>query len=147
MTGVRVLIRCASLFVLAAMLLGGRNTSFGQSLNPNPLQPSGVGSANDVDMSRGGEAGGRIGRGVGPDGRLDKNPADTLLKEINGSNNGRRTGRNALTNPRRRTTAYRGNEGKIELGAVRFNQRGSYEEAIYGSRRGSYTTPTRRRRG
>jgi hypothetical protein len=146
MTGIRVLIRCASLFALTALVLGGRNASFGQSLNPNPLQPSGVGSASDVDLSRGDlEGGGRIGRGLGGGGALDENPADTLLKEINGSNNGRRTGRNAFGNSRRRTSGYRGSTGKIELGAVRFDQRGAYEEAIYGSRRGSYTTTTRRR--
>jgi hypothetical protein len=145
MTGIRTLSRCASFFALAA-LVGTGDVAFGQSLNPNPLQPAGVGSANDVDLSRGDlQSGGRIGRGIGGGGPLDENPADTLLKEIDGSNYGRRTGRNAFATPRRRTSGYRGNAGKIELGAVRFDQRGAYEEAIYGSRRGSYTEPARRR--
>ncbi|HVA48551.1 MAG TPA: hypothetical protein VNH11_19455 [Pirellulales bacterium] len=128
----------------AALLLAGGGASYAQSLNPNPLLPSGVGSASDIDMSRGG-GGGRLGRGVGPSGRIEANPADTLLRGINGTNNGRRTGRGEFADARRRNTGYRGGTLKIEEGAVRFDRRGAYEEAIYGSKRGSYTQLTRRR--
>jgi hypothetical protein len=145
MTGIRLLlVRCASLFTLAAVVLLDQH-AYAQSLNPNPLQPAGVGSANDVDLSRGDlQGGGKIGRNLGA-GSIDANPADTLLKEINGSNNGRRTGRSFLGSPRRRTTGFRGNGGVYELGAVRFDKRGTYEEAIYGSRAGSYSNPAKRR--
>lgn len=138
------LIACrAWLTAFVAIMFGNVGLTYAQTgtINPNPLQPSGVGSASDVDMSRGGLYSGRgIGRGVGPTGpALDENPADTLLKEINGSNNSRRTGRYIFGDPRRRTSGYRAVTAKIEEGAVRFDKRGAYEEAIYGSRPGSYT--------
>ncbi|HWB13211.1 MAG TPA: hypothetical protein VG826_28555 [Pirellulales bacterium] len=126
----------AALFAVAVLT----EVSFGQTerLNPNPLLPSGVGSGPDVDRSRGG-GGAPFGRGVGPaEGPLDENPADTLLKEINGTNNSRRTGSNLFLDNRRRSSGYRGVAPKFEGGAVRFDRRGSYEEAIYGSRPGSY---------
>ena len=143
MTGAAVTARGAWLTAFVVIVLGDFGLAFAQTgtINPNPLQPSGVGSASDVDMSRGGLYSGRgIGRGVGPTGpALDENPADTLLKEINGSNNSRRTGRYIFGDPRRRTAGYRAVGAKLEEGAVRFDKRGAYEEAIYGSRPGSYT--------
>jgi hypothetical protein len=131
--------------VFAIALLADSGVSFGQteSLNPNPLLPSGVGSGSDVDRSRGGGGGLGIGRGVGPANSRDENPADILLKDINGTNNGRRTGSNMFKQDRRRTSGYRGVAFKFEGGAVRFDRPGSYEEAIYGSRPGSYS-PTRK---
>jgi hypothetical protein len=129
-----------TLTALAVAILADCSVGFGQTerLNPNPLLPSGVGSGSDVDMSRGGGGPG-MGRGVGPaSGYLDENPADTLLKDINGTNNGRRTGSNLFLDRRRRTAGYRGATPKFEGGAVRFDRPGSYEEAIYGSRPGSY---------
>lgn len=138
----------------ALAILADAGVSFGQtgSLNPNPLQPSGVGSRSrsDIDIDISPSGGGRtgIGRGVGPDGTLDENPADTLLKEIYGTNRGRRTGSFIFKDPRRQTAGYRGVAPKFEGGAVRFDRRGTYEEAIYGSRRGSYSTVrTTTRRG
>ncbi len=146
MIGARVLICSSCLVALATLGLPG-GAIFAQGLNPNPLMPSGVGSASDVDFGRGNqEAGGPLGRGIGRRAPGEENPADTLLKEMNGSNNGRRTGRNAFSNSARRTTGYRPLNGKVEGTAIRFNQRGTYEEAIYGSRRGSYSSSTRRRR-
>ena len=140
---IRALVRCTGLFGLATLVLTGASTAFGQGLNPTPLLPSGVGSSSDVDMGRGYGPGGVLGRGIG--GARDENPADTLLKEINGSNYGRRTGRNTLSDPRRRTSGYRRlASGKVQGTAVRFDVPGAYEEAIYGSRRGSYTNVTRR---
>ncbi len=79
-----------------------------------------------------------MGRGVGPNGSLDENPADTLLKDINGTNYGRRTGSNIFKPSRPQTSGYRGVTPKFEGGAVFFKRRGTYEEAIYGSRPGSY---------
>lgn len=146
MIGSRVVFVSTSLLVLAVIGLPG-NAIFAQGLNPNPLLPSGVGSASDVDFGRGNqEAGGPLGRGMGRVVPGEENPADTLLKEMNGSNNGRRTGRNAFNDPRRRTAGYRPLNGKVEGTAIRFDKRGTYEEAIYGSRRGSYSSVTRRRR-
>jgi hypothetical protein len=143
MTGIRVLMRRTRLFGCATLVLAGASMAFGQGLNPNPLLPSGVGSASDVDMSRGYGPGGALGRGIG--GAGDVNPADTLLKEMDGSNYGRRTGRSTLSDPRRRTSGYRRlASGKVQGTAVRFDVPGAYEEAIYGSRRGSYTNITRR---
>ncbi|HEV3344028.1 MAG TPA: hypothetical protein VG125_26880 [Pirellulales bacterium] len=123
-----------------AVVLANCGVGFGQtgSLNPNPLLPSGVGSGTDVDpVPRGGGRIG-IGRGVGPGGTLDANPADILLKDINGTNNGRRTGSYIFKQSPRRTSGYRGVTPKFEDGAVLFTRRGTYEEAIYGSRPGSY---------
>ena len=77
MTGIRARLRCTELLGLGIVLLVGASMAFGQGLNPNPLLPSGVGSASDVDMSRGYGPGGTLGRGIG--GARDVNPADTLL--------------------------------------------------------------------
>lgn len=146
MTVATVPARRAWLIALVAVVLGNCGMGYAQveSLNPNPTQPQGVGSANDIDISRGNLREGRgIGRGVGPvDPGADENPADTLLKEINGSNNRRRTGR-YMFDPRRRSAGYRGTVPKLEEGAVRFDRRGAYEEAIYGSRPGSYAQTRR----
>jgi hypothetical protein len=140
-----------SVTVFALGILVDCGVSFGQtgSLNPNPLQPSGIGSraGSDIGITRG--AGGTgIGRGIGPgNGALDENPADTLLKEINGTNNSRRTGSNLFIDNRRRSSGYRGVSPKFEGGAVRFDRQGTYEEAIYGSRPGSYSMALKSRRG
>jgi hypothetical protein len=131
--------RGLTVFVVAVLANCGYGFAQTETLNPNPLLPSGVGSGSDVDRSRGGP-GSPIGRGVGPGGNiLDENPADTLLREINGSNNSRRTGRFMFGDPRRRTLGYRGASPKFKDGAVLFERRGAYEEAIYGSRPGSYS--------
>ncbi|HEX7375893.1 MAG TPA: hypothetical protein VF278_02215 [Pirellulales bacterium] len=140
MIGSRALICSSCLFALAVVGLPAERL-FAQQLNPNPLQPSGVGSANDMNYGRGGGDG----RGLGRSAPGEENPADTLLKEMNGTNNGRRTGRNAFS-PRRRTAGYRALNGKVEGTAIRFNKRGTYEEAIYGSRPGSYSRPAPRRK-
>lgn len=146
MLGSRVFAFCACVLSLAIIGLAS-DRGFAQEINPNPLLPSGVGSASDVDFGRGDQgAGGPLGRGIGRSVPGEENPADTLLKEMNGSNNGRRTGRNAFGDSRRRTAGYRLPNGKVEGTAIRFNQRGTYEEAIYGSRPGSYSNLARRRR-
>ena len=135
MTGLRsVLVLCS------AAMLATATSAFAQTerLNPNPLQPSGVGSGSDVDRTRGG-GGAQFGRGVGPGGsQLDENPADTLLRGLGGSNAGRRSGQYMFGDPRRQTAGYRGAKPKFKDGALEFDRRGSYEEAIYGSRPGSY---------
>lgn len=135
----------SSLTSCAALVLAGGAAHAQSSLNPNPLLPSGVGSASDVDFGRAGRGGGRLGRDISPSGRVEANPADTLLKDINGTNNGRRTGRGVFNEFGRRTTGYRGVMPTMKDGAYEFSRRGSYEEAIYGTRRGSYTNFSRRR--
>ena len=134
------LLRNVFVFSVAAILAtSGSAIAQTERLNPNPLQPSGVGSGSDVDRARGG-GGAQFGRGVGPGGGLsDENPADTLLRGLGGSNAGRRSGQNLFGDPRRQTSGYRGVKPKFKDGALVFDKRGSYEEAIYGSRRGSYS--------
>lgn len=136
MAGLRTVI-----VVFSAALFATAGSTFGQTerLNPNPLQPSGVGSGSDVDRTRGG-GGTQFGRGVGPGGNLsDENPADTLLRGLGGSNAGRRSGQSMFGDPRRQSTGYRGVKPKFKDGALVFDKRGTYEEAIYGSRPGSYS--------
>lgn len=138
----------STLFAIAGsfttLLLAG-NAGYTQSSVSNPLMPAGVGSGSDVDMGRGGGGAGRLGRGVDPSGRIEANPADTLLRELNGTNNGRRTGRGTFNEFGRRTSGYRGVMPTMKDGAYEFGRRGAYEEAIYGTRRGSYTNFSRRR--
>lgn len=116
----------------------------------NPLLPSGVGSPRDIESySR--SYGSPTGRGLGPSARGgDRNPADVLLSEINGSNRGRRTGRAALRGTRpyrvRRVDLSSNRLEREDKQAVFFDRRGAYEDAIYAPTRGTYRPSTRRPR-
>ena len=80
---------------LVVMLTGGvflamAGSCLGQS---NPLLPAGVGSGSDLSYgySRGGTPG--LGRGKGPVPQGgDENPAETLLRKMDGTNYGHHTG-------------------------------------------------------
>src|SRR5689334_8501463 len=69
-----------------------------EALNPNPTLPAGTSSASELEgYHHGSTAGTRIGREIG--GRVDgadKNPAEMMRRELNGTNRGRRTGRAAI---------------------------------------------------
>lgn len=112
----------------------------------NPLLPSGVGSASDIESySRGSGGSGVLPRVPG-----ERNPADMLLKGINGSNRGRRTGRAALEGNRRyrvrRVDMANNVMEREDKQAVVFDRLGAYEDAIYSPTRGSYRMPSRRPR-
>lgn len=111
-----------------------------------PLEPSGVGSGRELgpysDRTGGGALGGPAGRGV-------RNPADTLLRELNGTNNGRRRGQAAFRGrPVRDAERYDRTQGqatRLDQGTVMFRTRGEYEDTLYGARRGGYSMANRRR--
>lgn len=123
-----------------------------EALNPNPTLPAGTGSASGLEEYRhGNTAGTRIGREIG--GRVDgadKNPAEMMLRELNGTNRGRRTGHVAIrgepVRAAQRVEAYRHIPPFRDGSAVYFARRGEYENAIYLPYRGSYrqSAPARR---
>ncbi|HVA46997.1 MAG TPA: hypothetical protein VNH11_11570 [Pirellulales bacterium] len=90
---------------------------------------------------------GAMGRGKGPVPKGgDPNPAETLLKDMDGTHAGQRSGHAALRPPRR----YRRSKGglssdppalapeRIEEQAVYFAKRGAYEDMVYHPYKGSY---------
>lgn len=139
-----------------------RGASPGMSLSPqeapsgasNSLSPSRseAGRRGRSGASRRGAGGRAVGRGVGPAPQGgDENPAATLLDEINGSRNGKRTGHAALRPPRRYQRGVRGMSSdppsltprRIEERAVYFAKRGAYEDMVYRPYQGSYRQQTR----
>lgn len=111
-----------------------------EALNPNPTWPAGIGSAGELEgFHHGSMEGTRIGRGSG-----DKNPADIMLRDIGGTNRGRRTGRAAIRGGAVRAALRVEGVTRAsplgEQGAVYFARRGDYENAIYSPSRGSYRT-------
>ena len=135
----------------AAALLGlvGANTCFAQveAINPNPLEPAGVGSGSALETYRSGSGNG--GNGLRSSGPGD-NPADLMLRELNapGYNLGRGTRRIRGASVEAARRAYRLSLERQQLldGAVYFADRGAYEDAIYRPRRGSYRYDTKTRR-
>lgn len=111
-----------------------------------PLEPSGVGSGRELgpysDRTGGGALGGPAGRGI-------RNPADTLLRELNGTNNGRRRGQAAFRGrPVREAERYERTQGqatRLDRGTVMFRVRGEYEDTLYGARRRGYSMANRTR--
>ena len=134
--------------VIALLGLGAATASAQtESLSPNPLLPSGVGSAADIEeYPYGRSAGNSIGR---PFTGGDKNPATIMLNELGGTNRGHRTGRElwrgrpvraAEAIERARRSSLAGKEG-----AVYFARRGDYENSLYAPQRGSYRPAVSRR--
>ncbi|MGH7138929.1 MAG: hypothetical protein ACREHD_24555, partial [Pirellulales bacterium] len=76
-------------------------------------------------------------------------PSGAFLKELNGSNNGRRTGHAALGSPRRYQRSGLSSDPsamappRVEERAVYFAQRGAYEDSVYRPNRGTYRQPRR----
>jgi hypothetical protein len=117
----------------------------------NALAPAGVGGRGIG--RRGGRAGGpgTLGPGIGPRTQgPQKNPAETLLDEMNGTNNGRRTGQAEIRGQgvrnARRVEPAGVRPKRIEEQAVYFAQRGAYEDAIYRPQTGAtYRSKSRNR--
>ncbi len=90
---------------------------------------------------------GRIGRGKGATPAAgDKNPAKTLLDEMNGTHDGRRSGQAAFRGQARRRMerAEPFTPPRVTEQAVYFGRRGAYEDAIYRPTGGSYRANSRR---
>jgi hypothetical protein len=136
---------------MGALLVTARALAQVESLNPNPMLPAGVGSPSDLEEYHHGTIkGARIGREIG--GRVDgadKNPADIMLRELNGTRSGRHTGhslfRGEPVRAAQRIEAHRYTPKFRDHSAVYFGRRGDYENAIYAPHRGSYRQPTPRR--
>lgn len=118
-----------------------------ESLSPNPLLPSGVGSAADIEEYPYGRSGGNpVGRALSGG---DKNPATIMLDELGGTHHGQRTGRELWRGRPVRAAeaiekARRGSPAAKER-AVYFAQRGEYENSLYAPQRGTYRPPVSRR--
>lgn len=132
-----------------------------ESLEPNPLEPAGAGSAGVLEF-RGPHSGGvHIGRT--PRGHTDRstrrteeNPAETMRRDIDGTNYGRRTGHAALRGNARpaaprgnslptapRSAALRQSPSRGEREPVNFNRHGDYERGRYAPRGGNQRPPHR----
>ena len=138
-------IRFAACVVSAGMLsFVGPSACFAQveSINPNPLEPSGIGSGLGLHHSGTGGSGDGL-RSSGP----GDNPAGTMLRELNGPqyNQGRGSQRIRGEGVEGIRKAYKisAERQKLLEGAVYFGDRGAYEDAIYRPRRGSYRYETR----
>lgn len=142
----RRLIPVRSLTFLSVTLLAA---GVSQAQFSNPLLPSGVGSSRDIESYSSG-SGSASGLGLGGRNRGERNPADVLLNEINGTNRGRRTGRAALQGTQRYRVRRVDLSSKLvdreDKQAVFFDRRGAYEDAIYSPQRGTYRSSARRPR-
>jgi hypothetical protein len=120
-----------------------------EALEANPLEPAGVGADRGIESRGRGSGGTRIGRSAGRAGRGEENPAETLLRDIDGTNYGRRTGHTLTRASKipvaRRSGAIRPASSVSGRGEVYFARRGDYENAIYAPRAGSYRYPAPRR--
>lgn len=148
----RSICHAAGALVAACLAAAGTDRCFGQveSINPNPLQPQGVGGGSSIGTYRSGASnGGQSGlRSTSP----GDNPAGLMLRELNRPEYDQDRGsvriRGASVDAARR--AYRLSHQRQQLleGAVYFGSPGEYEDAIYRPLRGSYrytarTTRTR----
>ena len=138
-------IKCGA-WMLAIGILASVGANVGaaqvETLNPNPLEPQGIGSGLGIYHSGGAGTGNGL-RSTGP----GDNPAGTMLRELNRPEYYQGRGRQRITGPALEASrrAYRLSHERQQLreGAVYFADRGSYEDAIYRPRRGSYRNDTR----
>lgn len=138
-------IQCGAWMLAMALFASARaNVCSAQveTLNPNPLEPQGIGSGLGIYHS-GTEGTGNGLRSTGP----GDNPAGTMLRELNRPEYYQGRGRARITGPALEASrrAYRLSHERQQLleGAVYFAERGAYEDAIYRPRRGSYRYVTR----
>jgi hypothetical protein len=118
------------------------------TLNPNPLQPSGIGAGPIGGEYRSGRNDGRMGIGVGPKASGgNENPAETLLREMYGSKYKHPTGKVRFhgreVRAARRFDTSLTNMPALEGGAVYFAERGAYEDTLYRPRSGTYRRSAR----
>ena len=110
-----------------------------EALERNPLEPEGVGADIELEARNQSSGGPGIGRTVvGPARRADENPAETMLRSIEGTNYGHRTGRAmrgdaAPAAPR--SAALPRKPPPRPAVAVESARRGSYQSAHYVPRR------------
>lgn len=120
-----------------------------EALESNPLEPAGVGADRGIESRGRGSGGAHIGRSAGRAGRAEENPAETMLRDIDGTNYGRRTGHTLTRASKipvaRPSGAIRPASSVSGRGNVHYARRGAYENAIYAPRAGSYRWPARRR--
>ena len=134
------------------MLPGPRGNMFEQSPGVNggvgTIPGRGIRGSGRTGLGRSPPGGGgRMGRGVGPVPKGgDPNPAETLLKDMEGTHQGRRTGHPALKPPAKYRRSNHGLSSdppalapqRIEEQAVYFAKRGAYEDMVYRPYQGSY---------
>ncbi|HUY87229.1 MAG TPA: hypothetical protein VMV10_00690 [Pirellulales bacterium] len=132
---------------MALLATAGTSSCFAQVevVNPNPLEPAGVGEPERIG---GGSTLGTYHSGVeGPGTRLRSsgpgdNPAGLMLRELNGPKYYQGRGAQRIRGPSVAAArrAYRLSNQRQQLldGSVYFARRGEYEDAIYHPRRGSY---------
>lgn len=145
----RSICRAAGTILVGFLAVAGTERCFAQveSINPNPLQPQGIGGGSSIGTYRAGASnGGQSGlRSTRP----GDNPAGLMLRELNrpeyDQNRGTVRIRGANVEAGRR--AYRLSHQRQQLleGAVYFGSRGEYEDAIYRPLRGSYRYTARTR--
>lgn len=147
----RIVKKCCLAAAAMFAALSAANLAFAQveSLNPNPLQPSGVGSGPvGGPYGYGRTSDGRMGIGIGPKASGgNENPAETLLREMFRSKFKRPTGSvrfhgKEVREARKFDTKLSGMPA-LEGGAVYFGERGAYEDSLYRPRRGTYRRSAR----
>lgn len=148
-----MLVISSSLFIVSTGYgqLGSLNSNQVESLNPNPTTPQAPDRGGALEQYRHGSSRGtRIGLGVGATDGADKNPAEIMLRDINGTNRGRKRGHAAIKGKPARAARKLETGSSVptwaQEGAVYFARRGDYENAIYAPQRGTYRVPAPRQR-
>jgi hypothetical protein len=134
--------------VIGAMLWATSAQAQVESLEPNPLEPAGAGSAGVLEFRGPHSGGAHIGRTPrGQARRVDANRAETTPRDIDGTNHGRRTGNAALRGNARptapRSAALRKSASRGEREPVNFHALGDYERGRYAPRGGNQRPPHR----
>lgn len=108
-----------------------------ETIDPNPTMPRDVGGRLTYRSHSGG---GRLGRAA----KGEENPAETLLKSIDGTNYGRSTGHSVFgVQPRTNTNAGRHLRRPDPSATMFFGDRGAYEDRVYAPAKGTYRTAVR----
>lgn len=108
-----------------------------ESIDPNPTMPRDVGGRLTYrGSSRGGPGLGRAKAG-------EENPADTLLRSIEGTNYGRATGHSIFSKNRANNSIGGQTRSPGGPGTLYYARRGAYEDRVYQPARGSYRSPER----
>lgn len=139
----RLLSKCVAWAFLASGALPSVRSIHAQveSLEPNPLEPAGAGAADVLEFRGRTSAGAHLGRAKGGRAksararRAEQNPAEMMLRDIDGTNYGRRTGHAALRDsPERAAPQAEGPRrppSRGEREPLYFTQRGGYERGRY----------------